>query len=163
MTLLKAIHKHFNKSPNNSWSNNTHNMVYTPNFNSFGPREASHLNSSSQHKFKQAHTRHQNMHQLQASTRQRPNMINEWNQNHGKLQDVYDIHAKFQVHPINNKNFTNQIQSCLTRSQQLVKQGRKSQSNWKCTQKIHKNSHSNLTSRRSNMQKFRSFRVHMAW
>ena len=159
MITIKSIPKHFNKSPKNSWSNSIHNMSIIPNFKLFGPREASQLNSWSQAKFKQAHTKHQNVHPLQAIIKQRPSMINEWNQSHRKLQDVYNTHAKFQVHPINHKDFTNQIKSCLTRSPHLAKQGRNHQTNRKCIQKFQENSHSSSTFISINMQKSSSIQV----
>ena len=143
MAQLKSTHKHFNKSSKKSGSNIIHNMTYTPNFSSFGPREASQSNSWSQHKFKQAHTMHPIMYQLQAIIKQKPNMINEWNESHGKLQDVYNTHVKFQVHPINNKNFTNHMVSWLTKGSQLVKQRENSQTNRKCIQKSQEKSQAN--------------------
>ena len=111
-----------------------HNMLSIPNFSSFGSKEVGKLNSEMQGKFKHTHTKHQNMHQLQLIIKQKQHMINEWDQSHDKLQDVYITHAKFHIHPINNQNFTNQIQTCITKNQQMTKQGRKFQSNRKCHQ-----------------------------
>ena len=76
------------------------------------------------------------MHQLQAIIKQSRNMINAPNQNHDKLQCVYNHSTKFQVHPIHIKNFTKHLKSWLTKSPHLVKQKGNSQTNWKCIQKI---------------------------
>ena len=134
MIQLKSNHKHFKKSSNNSWSIIIHNMIGISNFSSFGSKEVGQWKSESQSKFKQTHTKHQNMHQLQLIIKQKQNMINEWDQSHDKLQDVYITHARFQVHTIMHEDFTNHITSCVTKSQQMTKQGRKFQSNRKCHQ-----------------------------
>ena len=64
---------------------------------------------------------------------------------------------------INNQNFTKQIQTCITKNQQMTKQGEKFQSNRKCLQKFQKNSHVFSTSIRSIMQKFNSIQCPQAW
>ena len=51
----------------------------TPNFKPFGQLEASQIKSISQGMHIQAHTRHQIIHQLQASIKQKLHMINEPN------------------------------------------------------------------------------------
>ena len=63
-------------------------------------------------------------------------MINEWDQNHGKDEDVQLSHVKFHVHPIKYENFTNEMGTCVTQSQHLTRQGRKISNKWKMPQII---------------------------
>ena len=89
-------------------------------------------------------------------------MITEPHQSQNEVKHVYITHAKFQVHPINNQNFTNQIQTCLTKSSQMAKQQIKSQSNRKWIQKFQKNSHVFSTFTSILMQKSSSIQVQQA-
>ena len=63
-------------------------MVSMSNFISFGQVEGSQWKSESQSNFEHAQWSQPNMHQLRKIISQEWCMINEWDQNHGKDEDV---------------------------------------------------------------------------